>query len=72
MMSQNWLARFADNIFWLARYMERAENLVRTIGITETHARDRQGTQDWTAILDFADWHFRGKRPKITTKFRQF
>ena len=28
--------------------------------------------KDWTAILDFADWHFRGKKPKTTTKFRQF
>mgnify|MGYP001193921866 CR=1 FL=1 len=28
--------------------------------------------KDWTAILDFADWHFRGKRPKTITKFRQF
>lgn len=51
-MSQHWLARFADNIFWLARYMERAENLVRIIDITETHARDRSGTQDWSAILE--------------------
>lgn len=51
-MTNNWLARFADNIFWLARYMERAENLVRIIDITETHARDRTGTQDWTAILE--------------------
>ena len=28
--------------------------------------------RDWKAILDFADWHFRGKRPKKITKFRQF
>ncbi|MEQ8666008.1 MAG: alpha-E domain-containing protein [Rhodospirillales bacterium] len=51
-MTQNWLARFADNIFWLARYMERAENLARVIDVTETHARNRSGVQDWTAILE--------------------
>lgn len=51
-MTRNWLARFADNIFWLARYMERAENLARVIDVTETHARDRSGVQDWTAILE--------------------
>ena len=28
--------------------------------------------QDWSAILDFADWHLRGKRPKNRKRFRQF
>lgn len=51
-VKNSWLARFAENIFWLARYIERAENLVRIIDVTETHARDRSGVQDWTAILE--------------------
>lgn len=46
------LARFADNIFWLARYMERADGLARLLDVTETHARDEKGAQDWAAILD--------------------
>ena len=27
---------------------------------------------DWQAILDFADWHFRGRRPQNTDRFFQF
>ena len=30
------LARFADCIFWLARYVERAENLARILDVNET------------------------------------
>ncbi len=51
-MRNSWLARISENIFWLARYMERAENLARIIDVTETHARNRLGIQDWTAILE--------------------
>ncbi|MCP5368855.1 MAG: alpha-E domain-containing protein [Hyphomicrobiales bacterium] len=51
-MTNSLLARFAENIFWLARYMERAENLARIIDIAETHARDEAGGQDWKAVLE--------------------
>ncbi|GAB6051709.1 alpha-E domain-containing protein [Magnetospira thiophila] len=51
-MKNSLLARFAENIFWLARYMERAENLARIIDVTETHARDAEGNQNWQAILE--------------------
>lgn len=27
--------------------------------------------EDWSAILDFADWHFRGRRPEQTDRFWQ-
>ena len=34
------LARYADCIFWLARYVERAENLARILDVNETFSRD--------------------------------
>ena len=37
------LARYADCIFWLARYVERAENLARILDVQETFARDSDG-----------------------------
>ena len=45
------LARFAENSFWMARYVERAENLARILDINETFARDAQGAHDWLPIL---------------------
>ncbi|KIL99223.1 hypothetical protein CCC_03441 [Paramagnetospirillum magnetotacticum MS-1] len=44
------LARNADCIVWLARYMERAENLARILGVAETFARDRAG-RNWLAVV---------------------
>lgn len=51
-LSSSLLARFAENIYWLARYIERAENLARMLDVTETHARNEKGVQDWAAILE--------------------
>jgi uncharacterized alpha-E superfamily protein len=54
----NLLARYADCIFWMARYVERAENLARILDVTQAAAR-RHGssTQDWAAILEInSDW----------------
>ena len=34
------LSRYAECLFWLARYMERAENLARILDVQETFARD--------------------------------
>jgi uncharacterized alpha-E superfamily protein len=45
------LARFAENSFWLARYVERAENLARILDVNETFARDDRGESDWLPIL---------------------
>ena len=45
------LARYADCIFWLARYMERAENLARILDVQETFARDSKGSHDWGLML---------------------
>ncbi len=50
------LARFAASIFWMARYIERAESLARIIDINETYARDNPDGPDWNRVLDlYAD-----------------
>ena len=45
------LARYADCIFWLARYVERAENLARILDVNETFSRDSRGGQNWRSVL---------------------
>lgn len=45
------LARFAEEIFWLARYMERVENLARILDVNETFSRDARGSQNWLSIV---------------------
>jgi uncharacterized alpha-E superfamily protein len=45
------LARFAENGFWMARYMERAENVARILDVNESFARDSHGEQDWLPIV---------------------
>ncbi len=46
------LARFADCAFWMARYMERAENLARILDVNETFAQDRLRTEDWLPVVE--------------------
>ncbi len=50
-MSENLLSRYADAIFWNARYVERAENLARIVDVTETFTRDSSGGQNWLSIV---------------------
>src|SRR6266576_4894326 len=45
------LARYAECIFWLARSVERAENLARILEVNETFSRDRSGGHNWLSIL---------------------
>ncbi len=45
------VARFAANIYWLGRYLERAENLARILDINETYARDNIHGPDWERVL---------------------
>lgn len=47
------VARFAANIFWLGRYLERAENVARILHINETYARDNTNSDgpEWTRVL---------------------
>ena len=46
------LARFAESAFWMARYMERAENVARIIDVTETFAQNRYSSEDWLPIVE--------------------
>lgn len=45
------LSRFADNAFWLGRYIERTESIVRMISVTEGFALDGAETDAWTPVL---------------------
>ena len=45
------LSRYAECIFWLARYVERAENLARILDVQETFDRDAPGQQNWLSIV---------------------
>ncbi|GJL93440.1 MAG: hypothetical protein DHS20C04_30990 [Hyphococcus sp.] len=50
------LARFADNAFWMGRYMERAESLARLLMVTESFAADQESDEAWEPILSvFSD-----------------
>jgi uncharacterized alpha-E superfamily protein len=46
------LARYAECIFWLARFVERAENLARILEVNEIYGRDRSGVQNWLSIVE--------------------
>ena len=63
----NLLARYAECIFWMARYMERAENLARILDVHETFARDTRGMTNWFSIVqlnaDEKDFFSRHHRP---------
>ena len=45
------VARFAENAFWLARYVERAENIARIIDVNAAFARDDAGQADWRGVV---------------------
>jgi uncharacterized alpha-E superfamily protein len=45
------IARHAESMLWLARYMERIECLARLLDVTNTYARDVDDTRNWLAIL---------------------
>lgn len=46
-----YLARYADCMFWFARYMERAENLARLLDVIYTFTPGSRGEQNWQAVL---------------------
>src|ERR1700744_4266979 len=50
-LSNPLLARYAECVFWMARFVERAENLARILEVHETYARDRSGARDWYTIV---------------------
>jgi uncharacterized alpha-E superfamily protein len=44
------IARHAESTLWLARYMERIENMARILDVTNTFARDADDTRNWLSI----------------------
>jgi len=50
-LPENLLSRYAECIFWLARYVERTENLARILDVNETFSRDSAGGLDWLPIV---------------------
>jgi len=62
------LARFAENAFWLGRYMERIEGLSRLLMVTESFAADQDSGDAWAPILDvFSDTEAFAKRGRPLT-----
>jgi uncharacterized alpha-E superfamily protein len=49
--SKHLIARQAGSALWLARYMERIENLARLLDVTKTFARDAEGGRNWLSLL---------------------
>lgn len=45
------LSRYADATFWMARQMERVEDLARILDVNESLSRDSVGGQNWLSIL---------------------
>jgi uncharacterized alpha-E superfamily protein len=46
------LSRFAENAFWMGRYMVRVESLARLLSVTETFAADQETEAAWRPILE--------------------
>jgi uncharacterized alpha-E superfamily protein len=44
------LSRYAEAIYWLARYVERTENMARILDVHETFSRDSRGGQNWASV----------------------
>ena len=47
------LCRVADSLFWMSRYLERAENQARFIDVTLNIALGYRGSEDvlWSSLL---------------------
>ena len=54
------LSRVANSLFWLSRYVERAENAARFLSVTDAYARELQGVSRGAAdAVGNAAWaHF--------------
>jgi uncharacterized alpha-E superfamily protein len=45
------LARDAEGLFWMARYLERVENLARLIDVTQTFEGPGREAESWAALV---------------------
>jgi len=66
------LSRTADHLFWMARYMERAENTARMLDVNYQTALMPQSAdaalEGWSGLLSISEltWAFRQKHAAIT------
>ncbi len=49
--SRHLIARHAGSALWLARYMERIENVARLLDVTKTFAGEGEAGRNWLALL---------------------
>ncbi len=62
------LSRYAENAFWMGRYMERADSLARLLMVTESFAADQENDEAWAPILSvFYDTEAFNERGKPLT-----
>jgi uncharacterized alpha-E superfamily protein len=45
------LSRYAENLFWLGRHMERVENLARVLDVTDTFVRHGADQSGWESVV---------------------
>jgi len=45
------LARDAEGLFWMARYLERVENLARLIDVTQSFESPGRETEAWFGLI---------------------
>ena len=45
------LARYAEGLFWMARYLERVENLARLVDVTQTFESPGREAESWFALI---------------------
>ncbi|MGE0410284.1 MAG: alpha-E domain-containing protein, partial [Amphiplicatus sp.] len=46
------LSRFAENAFWMGRYMVRTESLARLLSVTEAFAADQDSEAAWRPVIE--------------------
>ena len=49
------LSRVADAIYWMGRYLERAENITRLLLVTEEFSTETQGLEETVAQTAWKD-----------------
>ena len=45
------LTRYAEGLFWMARYLERVENMARLIDVTQTFEAPGREAEAWFALI---------------------
>jgi uncharacterized alpha-E superfamily protein len=64
------LSRYAEAIYWMARYVERAENMARILDVHESFSRDSRGAHNWAAMVELyaAEEEFRARHADATAE----